>query len=961
MSCKKKNPNATPAQKELASLLDKTSIESIFLPTFDYLKEQLFAVIKTQAGLDFFSIFETVLDKAHACRQQKNTDFSILVTYIKTLSSENCSLLIKSLNLFFQLSNLAEDQYRVSVNQARRLEKNAIYPNTFKELLQFAKTKGVDLTTFLGYLEKIDLSLVWTSHPTETTTMSHITSFQAIIDLIQTINNTPLNQKVADHIKRHITLLWQSEDVQKDRIKVIDEVRRNLYYLETTLFQVVPEILDDFAYLIADTYNVKRSDIQLPSFLFFNLWSGGDRDGNPYVTAQMTQYALCLQRRNTLRRYLALVNQLLKEFSLSSNKVSINAALAANLRDEESSFPHFSDISQKLNPQEPYRRKCDLMRLKLEHNLALLEQFSASIGLGKTLVGYSPQSASITAGPHYKTMDALLADCYLIKESLAEHDSSLVSLGSLQTLIDTILTFENLYLDIRQHSEVHHSCIKECFEHIDLQAKKKSDYSFLLHTELIHNRTMGYTSFLAKLSNTSQELFNTLDLIKNPAYCFSDNPIRSYIISMTQSKDDIYGLMLLFKEVGLLQVSNRCIDHAMIDIVPLFETLTDLNSAVSIMRSLFEDPFYRSYLAKRDDVQEIMLGYSDSNKDVGPLTSQITIMHVQQDLQACAQEFGITLRFFHGRGGSISRGGGPMNESIRALPSGTLTHLKITEQGEKISINYLNNGIAYRHLEQIIHAVIYHHIQDDNTNTNVILNSDDKAILHLLADASREKYEALVKHQPGFKAFFHDVTPIDLIEYSTIGSRPAKRVNVITEDCDLTTVYRAIPWVFSWMQTRLLISGFYGIGTALDRVQHDYGLSTLEDWYKNWPFFHNLIQNLQMVLLKANMPIAATYMSLAHDQKTAHTIFTTIQEEYDLCLKHILRLIHEKELMYKNPKIRGRILRRNPFVDPLNILQVQLLQQWRSSLDLDPHKKDALLKQLGETVNGITAGVRNFG
>ena len=278
----------------------------------------------------------------------------------------------------------------------------------------------------------------------------------------------------------------------------------------------------------------------------------------------MTQYALCLQRRNTLRRYLSLVKQLLKEFSLSSNKVSINAALAANLRDEESSFPHFSDISQKLNPQEPYRRKCDLMRLKLEHNLALLEQFSASIGLGKTLVGHSPQSPSISPGPHYETMDALLADCYLIKESLAEHDSSLVSLGSLQTLIDTILTFENLYLDIRQHSEVHHSCIKECFEHIDLQAKKKSDYSFLLHTELIHNRTMGYTSFLAKLSNTSQELFNTLDLIKNPAYCFSDNPIRSYIISMTQSKDDIYGLMLLFKEVGLLQVSNRCIDHAMI-------------------------------------------------------------------------------------------------------------------------------------------------------------------------------------------------------------------------------------------------------------------------------------------------------------------------------------------------------------------------------------------------------------
>jgi len=379
------------------------------------------------------------------------------------------------------------------------------------------------------------------------------------------------------------------------------------------------------------------------------------------------------------------------------------------------------------------------------------------------------------------------------------------------------------------------------------------------------------------------------------------------------------------------------------------------------MRSLFEDPFYRSYLAKRDDVQEIMLGYSDSNKDVGPLTSQITIMHVQQDLQTCAQEFGITLRFFHGRGGSISRGGGPMNESIRALPSGTLTHLKITEQGEKISINYLNRGIAYRHLEQVIHAVIYHHIQDDDTNTNVILNSDDKAILNLLTDTSRKKYEALVKHQPGFKAFFHDVTPIDLIEYSTIGSRPAKRTTVITEDCDLTTVYRAIPWVFSWMQTRLLISGFYGIGTALNRVQHNYGHSTLESWYKNWPFFHNLIQNLQMVLLKANMPIAETYMNLATNHNLATAIFQDIQDEYKLCLNYVLQLIKQKELMYKNPKIKGRILRRNPFVDPLNILQVQLLQQWRSSLDLDPNKKDALLKQLGETVNGITAGVRNFG
>ena len=959
MSKKKKSQSHPDAQHLTKQLTDHTSLETLFLPTFNCLKECLYDVIKTQAGIPFFEIFETVLEKAHACRAEKNNDFSDLTTTIQSLSNTDCGRLIKSLNLFFQLSNLAEDHYRDSVNQARRHDATTLYPNTLRELVAVAKKNNIDRATFLAILEKIDLSLVWTAHPTETTTMSQITRFQALIDCLQDLDKPHFKMQLTDQIKRHITLLWQSDALHQDRIHVLDEIRRNLYYIETTLIDVVPRILDDFAYQIAETYNLHRHEIELPPFLFFNLWSGGDRDGNPYVTAQMTQYALCLQRRTILRAYLNQINILLKDFSLSSDCINISQELAQNLKTEALLFPQFSEISQRLNPQEPYRRKCDFMRIKCEHNLALIDHYSESIGLGKTLVGYSPSSDSLNANIHYASMNDLLADCYLIKHSLNQHHSNLVSLGSLQKLIDMITTFEKLYLDIRQHAQRHKQCIHECFQHIKLNPSTKT-YNSLLYSELINPRPMGYKQFFSSLSQSAQEVFNTLELIRDPQACFSETIIRSYIISMTQSTADIYGLMLLFKDVGLLQISNKKVTLAMLDIVPLFETLTDLNNAESIMEHLFNDSLYRSYLQKRQNIQEIMLGYSDSNKDVGPLCSQITLLDVQERLLKLAKKHGITLRFFHGRGGSISRGGGPMNESIRALPSGTLSHLKITEQGEKISLNYLNKGIAYRHLEQVIHAVVYRHIHDDFASKKPQSPmKKDASILNYLSQSSRETYEELVKHHPDFNLFFHDVTPIDLIEYSTIGSRPSKRIDIASKDTDLTTVYRAIPWVFSWMQTRLLISGFYGIGTALEKTHSLYGRDRLQHWYQTWPFFYNIMQNLQMVLLKANMPIAQCYLSLANHPDKALKIFELIIHEFELCKKNVSLIINNQELMYKTPKIRDRILRRNPFVDPLNILQIQLLHQWRTTSDLN--KKSILLTQLGETINGITAGVRNFG
>ncbi|MHA2276813.1 MAG: phosphoenolpyruvate carboxylase, partial [Candidatus Kariarchaeaceae archaeon] len=483
-----------------------------------------------------------------------------------------------------------------------------------------------------------------------------------------------------------------------------------------------------------------------------------------------------------------------------------------------------------------------------------------------------------------------------------------------------------------------------------------------LVNELNNSRPLGVRSFLHTCKHDTKELFETLSVARESIELFSEDAIEAYVISMTKDEIDILSLMLLLKESDLITIENNVVNRACIDIVPLFETKEDLQNASEVMERLFAMKLYRSYIEARNNVQEIMIGYSDSTKDVGYLQSNFRLLNVQQQLIEVAAKFNIRLRIFHGRGGSISRGGGPTHKAILSQLPGTLAKMKITEQGEVIGWNYANPAIAYRHLEQIISALIFRTVVD--FKTPIIENSaypKDEFVLQFqnLADKASEIYESMVKHNPDFIEYYLQFSPLDIIERATIGSRPSRRTSADVKEIDSL---RAIPWIFSWMQTRLLFPGYFGVGTALEWFTNNHGIEVLQKMYNEWPYFNSIVNNLQMVCLKADMHIAENYLDLVSTNKDrAAEIFEIIKSEYHKTKNSLLQITQSENLLGNSPDIRNSIMRRNPYIDPLNLIQVELLKQWRKlgkPEDLDPQ---GVQRALLLTLNGIASGLRNTG
>ncbi len=911
-------------------------------PKIKLLGDILGEVITEQTDKSKLHLEEEVRLLAKKFREENDLSaFNALATKLQNLDLDETSVLIQAFSLFFQLVNLAEEDYRISTWDF--LEK---MEDTVTEAIREAKNSGYSLEDLLGLLTSTRIKLVWTAHPTEARRLTNMIKLRKIYNILKGTQDL-------EEIKKYVTLIWQSDDIREERITILDEVRNALFYFDNTIFDILPDIILAIETGILQNYG---KEVKVPRLLEFGSWIGGDRDGHPGVTSSVTIQTLLLHKRLCLRKYLSSIKLLLQDFSSSTNIVPVSKELEKSISKDEKLLPEFAAQTRKLNQKERYRRKLDLMRIKLENTLKEVDRLAEEVGLGKTLVGFKGGNLS-SKGTFYSRSRELLEDLQIIERSLKQNKGKIICKGTLEKVILQVrfFGFHLAPLDLRQHSGVHETALFEIFEKIGMTDTKnlpRNQLLKLIRTELVNPRPLGVKAFFDSFSSSTKELISTLEVAKDSLQKISPRSIESYIISMSRDEVDILTVMLLMKEVGLVEVQNSKVVKASLDIVPLFETREDLAKASSVLRNLFVDPLYRSYLDCRDMLQEIMIGYSDSGKDAGILQSNYSLYNSQLEILQLAKEHAIKVKIFHGRGGSVSRGGGPTHKAILGIPYTPL--IKITEQGEVIGWNYSNPHIARRHLEQIISAMIIRGLRELQSHSNDP-SKEYNELFGRLASESCRVYEKLVKKDPGFIRFYLDYTPIDAVERATIGSRPSRRKSGDAKSIDQL---RAIPWVFSWMQTRAMFPSFYGSGTALEKEINDGNLQTLQEMYQTWPYFNSLINNMQMVMAKADYNIARKYVQLV---KSNPKYFEIITQEFEKARSAILRVTGNSEPLSHAPDILNSIKRRNVYIDPLHLIQIRLLEEWRQKNRPEDMSPRSLLRLLLLTQNGIAAGMRNTG
>ena len=844
---------------------------------------------------------------------------------IQGIPAEDRTHVIHAFSLYFQLVNLAEQNHRL--RRKREYERSAVdrgpQRNSIRSAILKLKEHGVSADEVEGLLHQLGVELVLTAHPTEALRRSVLDKHAKITSLLEKFDDPLVSAREARTMEKalraEIVALWQTRSVRKERLSVLDEVRNGLYFLDEILFDILPTIHLEMEEQLGNSY--PERNWQVPTFVRFGSWMGGDRDGNPFVTADLTFQTLILHFDLAMRKYEASVFALGQNLSQSYEITGASAELIESLGLEAI-------------PDEPYREK--IMQIQAR--------------LAATKNRYHGEK---TSEPSYGKPEEFLADIRLIERSLLDHKGADIVEVMVRPLIRQIelFGFHMATLDIRQHSEVHEAAIDELFGLARLGPYKtlsEAEKVDVLTAYLVDPRPI--VSPHAPLSPGTREALNVVQTVRKSQDLFGADCIQNYLISMSQGVSDMLEVLLLCKEAGLFHWSGQGKITSRLNICPLFETIEDLRAAPGIMNTLFANPVYRNHLKARGNLQEIMLGYSDSNKDGGYLTANWELYKAQKAIHEVARAYGIGLKFFHGRGGALGRGGGPLERSILSQPPEALQgKVKITEQGEVISQRYSHKGIANRSLEAAVSAVL---VGSMNVQTEHMQDTERKwmGMLEHLSQHSFEAYQAFVYGNPDFLTYFQQATPIDVVGELNLGSRPAKRRNSARIQ-DL----RAIPWVFSWTQNRHLLPAWYGFGSAIAaHVQEDpEAREEFHRMYRKWPFFRSLIDNIQMALSKADMLIAAEYVDLVEDRELAARVFQGIQEEYERTKAMVLMITGDEVILANSPVILESIRLRNPYVDPLSYFQVLLLKELREG---SAPMGDVLL-----TINGIASGLRNTG
>ena len=849
---------------------------------------------------------------------------------------------LKAFTTYFQLVNLAEQKEIVRVNRRRAFKAgDKPRPESVRDAVQRLCESGVTADQMRALIGSLSIQLVFTAHPTEAKRRSVQEKLHRISDYLGRLEEPQTSRSDQERLELDITaeieILWQTDEVRQRRLSVLDEARNILFYFGETLFQVTPRLYADLEKALAQWYPGETFDI--PVFLEYGSWVGGDRDGNPTITLEHTAEVLRLHRDRVLSLYIPAVRILSDRLSQSRHYVGVSEALEDSLAQDAERLPQVAAEAAGRSPTEPYRRKCEFIWERLRRT-----------------------EAGDEGG--YGSAAEFIADLETIRTSLEQNGGHYTARRALAPLLfqARLFGFQLARLDIREHKDKYLGALAAVLrdQGTEWAALTETEKVALLEQEIGGRRPLVPTKLeFDDETNTTLGLFR---LVSDRMEALGPAAVGSLILSMASDVSDVLAVLLLAKEARLADLQDGVDGWSRVDVVPLFETIEDLENAPDVIDTLLSNSLYRRNVSLRGGSQEVMVGYSDSNKDGGYLTANWKLYAAQARLATIAKRHGVTLRLFHGRGGAVGRGGGPAGKAILAQPPGSVQgRLKITEQGEVIAARYFDQDIAYRNLEQIVHAVLMASAEQGAGAGET--PPEWAQVMEEVSDTAFRAYRALVYDDPHFVRFFQEATPVGELAQLNIGSRPPKRTA-----SDRIEDLRAIPWVFSWMQSRYTLPGWYGVGAALagyaDKSPEH--LMRLREMYRRWPFFTTMLDNSQMSLAKADMDIAARYARLVGDQKMAQRIYQTIAAEFERSVAIICRITDQDALLDNQPVLQKSIRLRNPYVDPLSFLQVELLRRLRAlppegdSEELKAQRRDLRAAVL-LSINGVAAGVKNTG
>lgn len=815
---------------------------------------------------------------------------------LSELSVEESVQLVRAFSTYFHLANVAEQVHRARVLHDERDASGSWISRAVNRIAHVQEATNEFSTEELQeWMKEFSVRPVFTAHPTEAARRSVLSKLGTIADLLDDKKDAVRERRLAETVD----LLWQTDELRLGRPEPLDEAVNALYYLDDLFAMTVPEVLDDFA------RELSRLGVTIPPTarpLSFGTWIGGDRDGNPNITAAITRDAITLQIGHFIRAMLAALDPLRQALSVSTRIAGASPQLEASVENDLANLPEIEARFRRLNVEEPYRLKATAIR----HRLILTQRRHAA-------------DLPHEAGRDYENTAELLADLMIMRDSLLEYKGELIAHGLLERVIRAVSTFglTHATMDVREHSDAHHHALAQLATHPD--------------------------SIDALAQNTIDTFTAIYELITK----FGPEVIETYIISMTKSHTDVLAAVELAKYSGLIKDGV-----SMIGFAPLLETVAELRAADTILDNLLSDTAYRQIVRSRGDIQEVMLGYSDSNKDAGIATSQWEIHKAQRKLRDTAMKYEVKLRLFHGRGGSVGRGGGPTYDALIALPWGSIDgQVKMTEQGEVISDKYSLPALARENVELTLAAAL----EATVLNRAPRQSSEDLAqwstCMDLVSDKAFASYRALVDN-PDLPAYFYASTPVEQLGDLFLGSRPSRRPDAAGGLSSL----RAIPWVFGWTQSRQIVPGWFGVGSGLKAAREAGQAPVLALMLKDWHFFRTFISNVEMTLAKTDLKMARKYVDRLVEP-TLHHFLDTIEVEFNLTKAEIMLLTQKDEILGDQPILARTLSVRDAYLAPLHLLQISLLERVRAGESPDATIRRALLL----TINGVAAGLRNTG
>ena len=932
---------------------------SEFLKTFDKLNDAqlrssvkllgklLGNIIKSHAGDKVYIAVEKLRKGFINLRKDNNQiKHDQLIRYIGKLDPITLKNVIRSFSKYFALVNVAEEAYQ-HINRTDRLKSGFdSWEGSFDQTLRECKASEMDDTQLESLINSLRYIPVFTAHPTEAKRRSKLEAmrriFNTILELQSYKGQSIKREELIDELQAEILILWRTDEVRLRKPTVLDEVENGLYYFRTSLFRAIPEVYRDLEKAIKRVYHT--DNVKVPSFIRFGSWIGGDRDGNPFVTPDITREAVYMHAETALHEYMRRAQKLSTLLTHSSGLTTPSDEFLSSSKDDDKYFQGaFEDTTQDF-AKEPYRRKLKIIRYRLKERLNAIKQLKNKDNINS---------------PHaYNSEKELLNDLYLIKDSLISDNDNILNDFGLNDFIRLVETF-GFYLvnlDIREESTNHTNAISEILKnHNNTDYDQLDESSRISSLENVIKSDLALNDIYPPLSDETKKVLDVFTVMKELRNEVSEHAFGNYVISMTHHASHVFEVLALAKLCGLISMKEGKLT-ASIQVTPLFETIDDLTRIEEILEDLFSNDTYTNLIGsyKNSKLQEVMLGYSDSCKDGGILSSSWSLYKAQQQVLDISKKYQIECRLFHGRGGTVGRGGGPTHNAILAQPNKTVRGMiKITEQGEVLSYKYAVPQSASYELELAISGLIKaskHLVIDDTVCTN-----NFEEIMSEMSIVGEKKYRDLTDDKEGIMDYFYEATPVQELAELNIGSRPSHRKKTQRSKYSI----RAIPWVFGWSLSRHTLPAWYGLGSALNQMvaSDQSSMDKLKTMYSEWPFFRVLLDNIQMALAKSDLGIARDYSLLVKDRNAANQIIDDIEKEFESTVQTLLRIVGSDQLLSDNTKLSLSLSRRQPYLDPLNYIQVMLLKAHREIPDEDTVNLDPLLR----TIHAIATGMKNTG